>query len=863
MSTKIAPVDIIGQQIQMLNLVLDLEQNEDDSRFSARDGNTIHYVFDENVFEMFFRPRRMKAYTSTFDSSFWRKISRGKKRWSSFAAQSALIASEYLLSGELPGQDSGKIYMTEWHHNELMSRITELLREQQSAVDAAAISGKESEMEASLRNLIDGARRRISSPERGRHVYIDDPLLESDMATLAARGRDDEEGLNRFKVARIAAQSLADDDVFEPIEQISRVLDNNISSRLLNLTSRFTLADKDLDEISTWANFWHGRLKEELAAMPLMPGRKERPPGAVWSDANSLALVGWAANACPRDRERVVLVTGDTVLFNTYRRWFVDTHEERPGAAGPFMLRRIVQYAPILNMNKKFSDFAHPAGLIESTQQAMEVSLLPFNLSSMSSLALTDRGKLNRGRGHFALKKVTEASIDKDPSLQHFLKWLSPDWFAQQHQQMEHLSELWKRSERMAIGSMFKLISRRLNNRQKKLAEAIASRGEHAIGHLLTAGANKTMKKILDENGGLFIPAASNFVDEKLRSRIGEQGRFPLRAPIAVRIILRSGNDEHDLVDLVERWVDEGDLGAKRLLASSGRPAETEPELAFAVASVLALGLHLWSDADRYAGLAVRAAAIEARKTGQSEDPPYEMRYMHAVAQRFRVGEIGNPVTERTMAVLKSRYASAKSLLDACFIYHQRNYERPANLSHAHVLRLFRTRSERAALHLFFGASVGMADVSKWERGASERALGLGAMQDAAADLLACKTLMPIAEKSTKSDARRDRFFARLRKQFVSNLAAYRALSMLLYTTQGEAALPSVAEVVELIERHGLLEAELPFVVRAEIRALFVLAGRNTEEAREELRAMEHKIPKNWLAFDRDLFARILEKYSR
>src|SRR6185312_2203345 len=100
----------------MLNLVLDIERSKQDAEFQEQNGR-VHYIFDENIFEMFVRPKRMKALTSTFYSPFLLKYSEGDKRtaWKSFAAQSALLTAEYLLSGELPAQFSKMIYMTTWH----------------------------------------------------------------------------------------------------------------------------------------------------------------------------------------------------------------------------------------------------------------------------------------------------------------------------------------------------------------------------------------------------------------------------------------------------------------------------------------------------------------------------------------------------------------------------------------------------------------------------------------------------------------------------------------------------------------------------------------------------------------------------
>jgi len=47
---------------------------------------------------------------------------------------------------------------------------------------------------------------------------------------------------------------------------------------------------------------------------------------------------------------RIVFVTADTVLFDTYRRWYANLSLDDEAYLQPFCLRRLRQYAPSFNL---------------------------------------------------------------------------------------------------------------------------------------------------------------------------------------------------------------------------------------------------------------------------------------------------------------------------------------------------------------------------------------------------------------------------------------------------------------------------------------------------------------------------------
>jgi hypothetical protein len=878
----VKPIDALRQQVQMLSLVLDLEQNRNDVEFCSGPEQTrgkIHYVLDENVFEMFVHPRKMKSYARTFYSQFWLKVSSEHARWADFAAQSALVTSEYLLSGALPGQESHRIYMTEWHRGELTRRLASLVRELREERHADETRESGGILETTLSALLSIKREPDQRTRREEFLkFISaDRLLKDDYELLSANQKTPQDGLDRFAVARIVVRMLANDTSIEPLEQILRLVDRkkDIEGRIFNITSKFIPRGEDLQLLDSSARKWHKRLQEELELAGRPDG--ERAPAALWNDARSLALITWASGKCDREKERIVLVTGDQIVFNTYRRWFLQEHTSAPGQPGPFALRRLVQYTPILNLNGEFSDISSTSRLMEATRQAMEVSLLPFNLSTMRSpdrakpqaqgLA-ADRSKptyrdpetVQRGREYLTLKYVDRPSTEEDFSLRFFTDRLPEDWFSDRREELRAVCGLWKQNERVAIGSMYKLIELRLSERERLVVKALEINRNASIGDLLAERAKYLMGRILDSNVSIYLPEAGKFVYEELGKGIGERGRLALRVPIFPNITLRAGGEEHDLFELIGRALERRDSEVQRILLFGNRAdTEAEPELAFAVASTLALALCSWSDADIYADLAVRAATMRPHGTSESSAQPFELRYLHAVAKRFRVGEIGKPAYERTADALRRRYKDAEEILDQCFEFHSQRHENGTQAEPPDIFPLMRALSERAALRGFYAAAIGMADMTNWPTREERKKQGAQILRRAATDLIACFGLAATVEQIAANVERREKFLARLRRQFVSNLAALRVVNRLLYLDDPlPSDFPPDNEIANMLEDFGLPDPQLPALVRAEIHAFFLMIGRDIEKNRLALDALQKDLQKEAvLALDRELLTLI------
>ena len=199
---RLAP--IIRQFWRLLEFTRDIDRNEDDALF-ARNGGTIIYVLDENVFEFFIKPQSFSRYAELFHSNIWFEGEESSEDLRRISAQSALVASEYIFSGELPGQKDRTTYMTEWHFGELSNRRTEYTSQ--------------------LRDEI-GSLSRDPSPNSALHKdpaldfsEIDD-LTRSDRDKLANR-TEDEAALLRFQEARVAARQLARSNYLGPMHQLN------------------------------------------------------------------------------------------------------------------------------------------------------------------------------------------------------------------------------------------------------------------------------------------------------------------------------------------------------------------------------------------------------------------------------------------------------------------------------------------------------------------------------------------------------------------------------------------------------------------------------------------------------------------
>ncbi len=436
----------IRQLWRMVEASNDMYRQRDDMWFSEG-GGRIEYVFDENVFELFARPKFYRDYASTFYSAHWPLLP-GASESDRINSQTALITSEYLFSGKLPGQIGKRFHMTEWHYGELGERIFSIMREASSAASHLVLPTEVYLGE--LRDLAD-----LDLDKRLNETQVEDDLdVSIDLRELRNFGVG-QGALRQYLWTRYAAQALADDDGIECLRQIQRIFSGGIIEHFVPFGTTSSAMDND---IARDANAWMVRLLEEQRYRRHLPlsVTKSRQKASLWNDAKSLALVCHAA----RYNElgvRTVLVTGDTLMFDAYRRWYMSTDDDDE----PFVLRRISQFVPLLNLHGMRRSSASALGAIVD---AVDIALTPFNLQR--SERRTPR-QLFLGREYFALRVAgldrSRRPLSEIDMTGGFLEGVSKEWAEGCIEHFSALGMSCQRVERATIGDYHELIQRRLD----------------------------------------------------------------------------------------------------------------------------------------------------------------------------------------------------------------------------------------------------------------------------------------------------------------------------------------------------------------------------------------------------------------
>jgi hypothetical protein len=779
--------DVLRQVLLLLDMTRDLERNKEDAEF-VKAGGTIHYVFDENVFEMAIHPWRWKSRTATFYSSFWLKRARSADRlgWPSIAAQSALIAGEYLLSGALPGQRDSQILMTEWHQWELRDRIDNLVTEQRTLAEEKSISPNT--------------------------VHDADVFLDRDVRILQSQQRPSKDAVDRFVATRVAANKLARDFVIQPILQLKRITEL-FSGYIRTLDDLFTVPPTEFDKIAANARAWKNKLLDEQA----MPGHRHslHRLGAIGNDARSLALVQWAADRVVGSNQRVVLVTGDAVNFDAYRRWHAAAVPGTREYIQPFALRRLLQYAPIFNMNDGLGDIAGARQLFELARSAVEVTLLPFNLSQMRGRH--DRLEpINRGREYLALKLVeldhTHDLLD-NKDIAFFARNLTGEWLQESRDRLDALRVLWQQTERAAIGSMYESISHRFDREQKLLGAELAHLGSGELGPALVDHVGRLLDHIVADSTKLCFPLARRFIKKEISK---EFGRNP-RPPVLIRLNVPWGDKSIDLRTMLYQWIG-GDQHVWDEFPIDDEPDLVgRPDLIFAVAASLALILSAWHDADRFSELAEKSS----RARDPSSDEKYELIYLSAIAKRFRLAQISPPSGEDAFAVIVKYWEGASKMLDECIEHHSNR----ADKSRFELLAQLRGISERAALNLFFGMGCALTTNPRLQKRLFDNRIIARALQDAEQDLASCLTLESQLRRADSENDEDRKVLDRLMRQVFNSIAGCAVFEHVIL----KGVLPIQFLTPTLIQRmaeHLISEEKtLPEVAVADVKLFLFIAG--------------------------------------
>ena len=827
---------------KLLELNTNIELNLNDASFVA-DGGNITYVLDETVFETFVAPRhRRLAIASHFADGSKDGLARAAN-WESFETQSTIIAMEYLFSGAQAQDASAPVYITYWHEVERASRIDALL---QAYALRARQHHKEIEAEKAHQNALiqayegSGTEKNWPVPEAVRH--------DMDRLTLEADAPID---LSRFAFTREAVELLADSTILEPTEQLNRLTSPRFEKRLkifsqVVLREKFQFTDSDFEDLAAETYKWIFRIQDELK----LNGR-HRETGSIKSDAQSLALLCRLAaklDANEGRKERLVFVTTDSIIFDVYRRWDCHLAPEQKGYYYPFLIRHAAQYLPLINLISGGSDLSRTGErglqrvrkLFDMISEAVEICLLPFNISNLggneaSTLSRTSR----RAREDLSLRLSQNRSAGPDQVIAFFLRNSSSEWYTKSRASIEAIRDTWQEVERIAIGTFYDLVQKRLKEEDKvfpglKEVPLDAASNEQMANYLF-----KALDNLLQRSVNVWIPLARTAIEE-LMSRSSDK-RSRRRAPYTVWGEVTGGQNLHTICRNLQRHRGGGESVTHDLVESQD---------VLLVAAALAIATRDWSQAGRFAKLAERS--LMSRK-GAEDLATLDARFIVNLAQRFSMGQISGHFTskglhnasyvESALRHLMKSYEDVKESLSELIAIHER-------LSHdtEHYVRLIRAHSEVAALSLFTFASLSAARLNGhvFEGRINESQ----ALADTKSHLMQCLALDRTFDPDPGS--RTIRFKLRtVQSQYQANFACMEAERCVFVGREFFKPDPDILPLKADIKKHyELYKGRLSAIANLEIAAFLLLYGESSAEYKTSIVMYGDELKQSDIALD-------------
>jgi hypothetical protein len=839
---------VIDQLQHLVDLNGDVDRNILDS-WLAGNGNRIRYVFDYDVFDLLQRPAKPRhceaasifckiPWGSNDDGSAWKDEQR---LWHAINRQSSVVTAEHLFSGELPGQRGGEIYMTEWHFFELDKRRTENLKEL-----------KPSELTTPKNRATDETLEKLKA------------LDSKDFRRLPP------EVIQKFMGTRELAYSVSGDDFRTTAYEINRIFRGDISGRLEPLANITEFDEAQIQKLQQAASFWEDEIDRMLSLRRARGYEGDmRSRGAIKNDALSLAHVLLGAERCAERGEYLVFVTGDDVLFDTYRWWYVNEAQDKP-----FVLRRVRQYSPLLNLHESDSDVTGHRDLFDRSRRAVKAALFAFNMDSGS---LKDEGALAQNSSgnnnninvpqEYIAYRLKYRAKGQDPILGFFQKQLD-SWISKYSSELDRIGETWKTAERFAIC----VNHRHLEGRRVALHAAHRTIELYYPGPYIES-ALQYIEDLLDDVASgtirVFFPFAVEYLKAQYRQVTGgvRSDRVPLA--VTVRIPTPRGSSESKTLDEVfeARGSQQNNYSIDDILDVNANPAISEShDTVFGLAAAVALRKGAWREAERFADLAtsvgrhhgVDKLSVEA-KTGF-----YEFVYLSAMAKRFR---LGNEFLGRDLNRAKNLVDSAKTAIDRlteCERFHAEQGQ---------SVREMRAISERAALRLFYVACATI--LSRTAQSSHLRKLyedAGSALNAAFSDLRKCGGLESAAREVAVRRGQLVELIDQIRNQYLSNMAGAEVLSHIRASTQPDKEVSVNFDIHELEKQLTAWEKEQQFASQHAVSHIDVYAFRvlhysylkHPEGSRqlEDLETEIHKLAKaTWsLPLDRE-FARMVSSH--
>jgi hypothetical protein len=162
--------------------------------------------------------------------------------------------------------------------------------------------------------------------------------------------------------AKSLMKHLSREQSSEPYEQLCRLL-GILRTKVRLISDCYHLEDRVFSDAKKEFNFLLEKIERKAS---------NKSQENVQHDALSLAFITQLSAEASKCDEKIVFVTGDKVLFESYCDWFYDQSERSAISRNPFIARRVSQYTPILNMSSARSDISIDTGGVES-RKAKEI----------------------------------------------------------------------------------------------------------------------------------------------------------------------------------------------------------------------------------------------------------------------------------------------------------------------------------------------------------------------------------------------------------------------------------------------------------------------------------------------------------
>lgn len=798
------------------------------------------YVFDEPALEAFVLPdEQRRKYSAYFHLRDWRDEGDDTQEfWILINEMISILAVEFMLLGKLPGQVSSgpiahdRIYMTYWHQKELNLSAEAIQKEiaadvkqnarQRMRERRAALADLEWALQASV-PTDDGIDKALVAQDSS------DVRFQSDMLSVAStlRGSTDisadevRNELRCFVRARRLARVFAQHKEVFRADQLRR-LAQKIVPRLRSLDDRFAITPADDAMVEQDANMWHELLSagleqrsERSKSKALRAGaRPRRAAGSsgLKRDALSIAQVQHIARRKLRPWERIVLVTGDRLMLETYWNWYADRYVKEPRE--PNIIRSVGRFSPIMN----FSDMLKPGGEyrapFELMQIALELAIDQFNMSAHQTLDKEDRQKV---ANLWYLRHVIVGSIDNPDALanvyfpQAMRKRVEPQF----RKVRDKCQEIERNSFRVGLQFLEQrgqdILRYELQSRPPPDEETQVSAIEYFRDRL--AG-------VVVDSVRLSLSLVQSTLRQDARTSAG-----PLRPPLTLRLMVPATDTApaETILDFEQKLREKAAVSDEDITRF-----ERAPHLLFVLASLFALRKGVWAEALRNAQLAkaaYRHIVFQDEHEARQQGEYFELRYLHAVSARLMIGNVDPRRAregdsdqfniENAGDVWYNFLSVATENLSQCIEYHQQNNQ---------PLRALRALSEGACARFFYAAWASFVPETSYS--SYNRKTSVSQFRRATSDLSRAfdqsQTLTHIHQAIDEQDGMFERaaMLDRVRRQIHVNIAAADSLWRRSRIFQDTPKLGSLVErSKDIVGRwiEGDIGAEVPQLVALEM----------------------------------------------